>query len=465
MEKNYFEPLLQTPPASSAVYWNAIQELSEEFPSSSLVQILRAKLAADLNKPEKGSLLKSASVAVLDRALFKQYFENETIPQPKPVQWKSWEFTPQQSNDAPILTEEPEAQDVLNTLEPKNEVVVETVVVEKPIVEAVNESLSIVETSVEVDEIEEPIITFNPIVHEVEKVIEIPTVEITNAPQTETDDLVNDLLANLQALKKTHFQYDHSHDEVKPQISETSFAAAIDLPEVIDVDKISQLTLNEPEEAVPSVTIEDIWEAPPLFIPPYQPHPADEPHFDSSAQIDHGFYASEAKEEVELNEELVLSDDEKTFLHSELDVSESNAMFEFAETDAEQDLIVPTEPDLAFINSIPNHISDDYFKDTELPETNESALAADDLIDRFLANAPKISPPKVEPIQGIQPLKSGEISLPHLPEITTENMASIYLRQGNREKAIETYLKLILKFPEKTAYFTAQIQHAAQAVK
>ena len=209
----------------------------------------------------------------------------------------------------------------------------------------------------------------------------------------------------------------------------------------------------------------DIWEAPPLFIPPYESHPADEPHFDSSAHVDHGFYASEAKEEVELNEELVLSDDEKTFLHSELDVSETNAMFEFAETDAAQNLVEPTAPDLAFINSIPNHISDDYFKDTELLETAHSTLADDDLIDRFLANTPKISVPKAEPIQGIQPLKSGEISLPHLPEITTENMASIYLRQGNREKAIETYLKLILKFPEKTAYFTAQIQHAAQAVK
>jgi hypothetical protein len=109
MENNYFEPLLQTPPASSAVYWNAIQELSDEFPSSSLVQIIKAKLAADLNKPEKGSLLKSASVAVLDRALFKQYFENEVIQESKPVQWKSWEFVPQPSNEAPLIIEEPES--------------------------------------------------------------------------------------------------------------------------------------------------------------------------------------------------------------------------------------------------------------------------------------------------------------------------------------------------------------------
>ena len=150
MENNYFEPLLQTPPASSAVYWNVIQELSEEFPSSSLVQILRAKLAADLNKPEKGSLLKSASVAVLDRALFKQYFENEAIPQPKPVQWKSWEFSPQPSNDAPIVTEEPEIQEQVVTLEPKAEVVVETIIIEEPIVEEVAEVLSIAETIVEI---------------------------------------------------------------------------------------------------------------------------------------------------------------------------------------------------------------------------------------------------------------------------------------------------------------------------
>jgi hypothetical protein len=42
-------------------------------------------------------------------------------------------------------------------------------------------------------------------------------------------------------------------------------------------------------------------------------------------------------------------------------------------------------------------------------------------------------------------------------EIVTETMAEVWAKQGNREKAIETYNKLSLLNPAKSAYFAAKI--------
>jgi hypothetical protein len=44
------------------------------------------------------------------------------------------------------------------------------------------------------------------------------------------------------------------------------------------------------------------------------------------------------------------------------------------------------------------------------------------------------------------------------PEVVTESMAEVWLKQGNRDKAIETYNKLSLRNPAKSAYFAAKIE-------
>jgi hypothetical protein len=47
-------------------------------------------------------------------------------------------------------------------------------------------------------------------------------------------------------------------------------------------------------------------------------------------------------------------------------------------------------------------------------------------------------------------------------EVVSETLALILARQGHREKAIRMYEQLILKIPEKSAYFAAQIQKLKQ---
>ena len=43
-------------------------------------------------------------------------------------------------------------------------------------------------------------------------------------------------------------------------------------------------------------------------------------------------------------------------------------------------------------------------------------------------------------------------------ELISENLAKINLKQGNKSKAIKIYELLKLKYPEKKAYFTAEIK-------
>lgn len=47
-------------------------------------------------------------------------------------------------------------------------------------------------------------------------------------------------------------------------------------------------------------------------------------------------------------------------------------------------------------------------------------------------------------------------------EVVTESMAEVWEKQGNNEKAIETYTKLSLLNPAKSSYFAAKIEHLKQ---
>ena len=88
--------------------------------------------------------------------------------------------------------------------------------------------------------------------------------------------------------------------------------------------------------------------------------------------------------------------------------------------------------------------------DTTVAKRN---LASGDLIDTFLKTNPKIIPDENRTYQ-----VDLTDSMQENRDIATETLADIYATQGHKNKAIEIYEQLILKYPEKYIYFAAQIE-------
>ena len=78
-----------------------------------------------------------------------------------------------------------------------------------------------------------------------------------------------------------------------------------------------------------------------------------------------------------------------------------------------------------------------------------------ELINQFIEKQPSISRPKQEFYSPERAMKRSET---FSPAIVTETLANIFRTQGHFEKAIISYEKLQLKFPEKSAYFASLIE-------
>ena len=85
-----------------------------------------------------------------------------------------------------------------------------------------------------------------------------------------------------------------------------------------------------------------------------------------------------------------------------------------------------------------------------------------DLVDEFIKNEPSISRQKGT---FFNPVEAARSSVIDQENIISETLAKIYLDQGFYDKAIKTYEKLSLKFPEKSSYFAALIKKAEKELE
>jgi len=87
------------------------------------------------------------------------------------------------------------------------------------------------------------------------------------------------------------------------------------------------------------------------------------------------------------------------------------------------------------------------------PETDDAIIKKRELIDKFIESNPKIIPAKTPvPAPANIEKSSSDNSL-----LMTETLARVYLEQKKYQKAIQAYEILILKYPEKNAFFADRI--------
>lgn len=83
----------------------------------------------------------------------------------------------------------------------------------------------------------------------------------------------------------------------------------------------------------------------------------------------------------------------------------------------------------------------------------------DPIIEKFIKEEPQIKPPSAEKIDVENKARR---SAEDNSGFVSETLAKIYSEQGLYHKAIETYKKLSLKYPEKSVYFAGLIEQLNQ---
>ncbi|MDZ7613546.1 MAG: hypothetical protein U5K51_07480 [Flavobacteriaceae bacterium] len=98
----------------------------------------------------------------------------------------------------------------------------------------------------------------------------------------------------------------------------------------------------------------------------------------------------------------------------------------------------------------------------ETPETNAETGSSPlqkrkedkfDLIEKFIANNPKIGP-----VDATSPEVFSDYSIQENENLMTETLAHVYLEQKKFNKAITAFQILSLKYPEKSSFFAHQIE-------
>lgn len=86
-----------------------------------------------------------------------------------------------------------------------------------------------------------------------------------------------------------------------------------------------------------------------------------------------------------------------------------------------------------------------------------------DLIEKFIEENPAFVPNRLDLSETREDISVN--SIVENDDVVTETLATVYANQKLYEKAITIYEKLILKFPEKKAYFATRIENLRNNIK
>ncbi|MBP8994475.1 MAG: hypothetical protein KBG30_11800 [Bacteroidales bacterium] len=420
-----------------------ISALIEEFPYFQTARILYAKNLNSLKDVRFENKLRNTVVYVPDRKHLVRLINLKNLPENEITFIDEPKLVDQDIQIEETKQEEPaEIQPVNQEIEVKQEEIIETPQVSQEVEtkEVKQEEIADKQQTVQAVEIEETkqeeVVEIHDISSKIkeEEVTENILPEFTNDVQT-VDEAPND---EKLVEKEPTQQEDYSED-----LSETDR-----LKSIIEA-RLRELGINE-KVRIGNEETEEIKQESTVNQQVNQKNQVEEIEEDVviNQQI-----SEEIKEEASENIFIDFSDDAKKIDES---INKNNG-FELLDFDFE----IEKDAILEHQNKKTDAKDYDILENFSQKTTNNKPEKIN-LIDKFLAENPRIIPDKEYVSDNSLASKSLHIDD---SDLFSETLAKIYIKQEHFEKAILTYEKLCLKYPEKSIYFVGQIEKIKELIK
>ncbi len=128
------------------------------------------------------------------------------------------------------------------------------------------------------------------------------------------------------------------------------------------------------------------------------------------------------------------------------------------------DLLSFDQPDTSYLLEMVESKPDLVDFPAELTPKESKTEEKIDLIEQFIKVNPTIQPRIENTHMRSEHFELREVSESENDEFITETLSRIYLKQGHYQKAIESFKRLSLKFPEKSVYFAQQIEEIKKLI-